>query len=381
MSLKISRAHADIRWVSPRRALLALRSRLDSLTRGGRGPAPSRHDDLTGLALRASLAADVSEFLAGRTHGDEQLTLHLFDLVGFKKYNDAFGYAAGDALLRHLSRRLIQGLGANVGIYRLRGAQLALASTAPLSERHELRAHAAELLREAGEGFLVECAAATIVIPRQARDLSEALKLADHELQAERSSLRRNGLDEGAIAPRTTKGRLPSSPFDVGPLAVSVGHVLGLDHDEIEVVHASITWRDVGMMAIPDAILHSSESLSEDQWRFIKLHPLIGERLLRANFGLHHVASIVRASHERWDGHGYPDGLAGHDIPVVARIVFVCAAFQDMTSARPHRAALSTTQALGELERNAGEQFDPQVVAAFADAFAETASRSGALSG
>lgn len=345
--------------------------------RAARPTMSGARDDVTGLATRESLAYDVGCFLADRSDSDEQLTLHLFDLIGFKKYNDAFGFAAGDALLRYLSQRLTAAVGHRSRIYRLRGAQFALLSTAPPGERHQLRAQTVAQLSETGEGFLIECAAATVVIPRQARDLSKALTLADHELQAERSRLLRKGLDEAGLASRETL-RLEGSPYEVSGVAVSVGQVLGLDHPEIEVVQASITWRDVGMMAIPNAILHAPGKLTDEGWRFVKLHTLIGERLLRSNFGLHRVAEIVRSSHERWDGNGYPDGLGKHDIPLVARIVFVCSAFQDMTSPRPHRRALSAGEALDELRRNAGSQFDPHVVAAFAGALAETAEHSDA---
>jgi two-component system cell cycle response regulator len=336
-----------------------------------------RHDELTGLSTRDSLTEDVGVFLRDR-RPDEQLTLFIFDLVGFKKYNDAFGFAAGDALLRHLSLRLATEVGERGALYRLRGAQFALASTAPASDAHTIRAQAARSLTELGEGFLIECASGTAVVPRQARNLSEALKLADQEVQAERGALRRKGIDEGAIAPLASTGGLPTSPYEVAELAVAVGHGLGLDRDELEVVQASASWRDVGMMAVPDEIVHASAALTEDQWHFVKLHTLVGERLLRSNFGLDQVARVVRSSHERWDGGGYPDGLSGHDIPVASRIVFVCSAFQDMTAPRAHRAALTAEQALGELRRNAGGQFDPEVVAAFVGAFAETTAKPGA---
>ena len=337
-----------------------------------RPAAADQRDDLTGLPVRAALSADVDGFLATREHADQQLTLHMFDLVGFKKYNDAFGFAAGDALLRHLAQRLSTSIGHRARVYRLRGAQFALIDPGPIGNRNELRSQAATHLREVGEGFLVECASSTVVIPRQARNVSEALKLADHELQAERAALRRLGLDEGTITPNRAVGRLPGSPYEVSNVAESVSQTLGLDHDEIEVVHAAITWRDVGMMAIPDAILTSEHALTAEHWRYVRLHTLIGERLLRSNFGLHRVAGVVRSSHERWDGTGYPDGLHGHDIPLVARIVFVCSAFEDMTSPRAHRRALPMGQALDELRRHAGAQFDPQVVAAFAGAFSES---------
>jgi HD-GYP domain-containing protein (c-di-GMP phosphodiesterase class II) len=140
---------------------------------------------------------------------------------------------------------------------------------------------------------------------------------------------------------------------------------MGARHVELEDIEAAAQLRDVGNMAIPDEILHSAGRMGEDEWRFIQFHTLVGERLLGAGFGMHAVALLVRSSHERWDGGGYPDGLAGEEIPLGSRIIFVCSAFQDMTSDRAHRAALSAEQALTELGRCAATQFDPRVVEAF----------------
>jgi two-component system, cell cycle response regulator len=341
--------------------------------------ATGRRDELSGLSTREQLDHDIAVFLRDR-RPDEQLTLYVFDLVGFKKYNDAFGYAAGDALLRHLSARLAGEVGDRGALYRLRGAQFALATTAATTETPAIRARAADALSEVGEGFLIECASGTAVVPREARNLSEALKLADQEVQAERGVLRRRGFDEDTIAPVAHAGGLAPSPYEVAELALAVGHFMGLDPDELEVVQAAASWRDVGMMAIPDELVHAESGLTDDQWHFFKLHTLVGERLLRANFGLDGVADVVRSSHERWDGGGYPDGLAGQDIPLGARIVFVCSAFQDMTSPRAHRAPLTAGQALGELRRNAGTQFDPEVVAAFVSAFSEAVGAPAGLS-
>ncbi|MGI8478538.1 MAG: HD-GYP domain-containing protein [Gaiellaceae bacterium] len=98
----------------------------------------------------------------------------------------------------------------------------------------------------------------------------------------------------------------------------------------------------------------------------MRQHPLVGERILRASPALRNVATIVRSTHERWDGAGYPDGLAGHEIPVASRIISACDAFTAMTSARPYRVALTTEEALAKLERVAGVQFDPAVVSVLA---------------
>jgi len=123
---------------------------------------------------------------------------------------------------------------------------------------------------------------------------------------------------------------------------------------------------DVGKVAIPDAILNKAGPLDEAEWSFMRRHTIIGERILLSAPALRPVARLVRSSHERWDGGGYPDGLAQEEIPLGARIVAVCDAFDAMTTDRPYRRRVSDAAALAELRGNAGTQFDPQVVKAFA---------------
>jgi two-component system, cell cycle response regulator len=122
---------------------------------------------------------------------------------------------------------------------------------------------------------------------------------------------------------------------------------------------------DIGKMAIPDEILEKAGPLTDEEWKFVRRHTLVGERILLAAPALSHVAGIVRSSHERFDGSGYPDGLAGEAIPLSARIVFVCDAFDAMTSRRSYAGRLSEAEAVDELRREAGRQFDPDVVQAF----------------
>jgi two-component system, cell cycle response regulator len=123
---------------------------------------------------------------------------------------------------------------------------------------------------------------------------------------------------------------------------------------------------DVGKMAIPDAILEKTGPLDEAEWSFMRRHTIIGERILLAAPALRSAARLVRSCHERWDGAGYPDELAGDSIPLGARVVAVCDAFHAMTTDRPHRPRRSRAEALMELRRCAGAQFDPAVVEAFA---------------
>ena len=122
---------------------------------------------------------------------------------------------------------------------------------------------------------------------------------------------------------------------------------------------------DIGKMAIPDAILNKPGPLDEEEWAFMRRHTVIGERILAAAPALEPVARLVRASHERWDGRGYPDGFAGEAIPLGARIVAVCDAYSAMVQDRPYQVGLSPHDALEEIQRSAGHHFDPAVVYVF----------------
>jgi len=156
----------------------------------------------------------------------------------------------------------------------------------------------------------------------------------------------------------------------VAKLAMGVGTRLSLIPEELDEIVRAAELHDVGKMAIPDEILHKAGTLSDDEWGFVRQHTIIGERILSAAPALMPVAKLVRSSHEHWDGSGYPDGLAGDAIPLGARIVAVCDAFDAMITSRPYRDARSVEAALEELRACAGTQFDSAVVNAFCDEIA-----------
>ncbi len=147
-------------------------------------------------------------------------------------------------------------------------------------------------------------------------------------------------------------------------LTARVGETLALDSEEISCVRTAALLHDIGKVGVPDEILHKPAALTEREWEIMRQHPAIGERILRAIPGLGAVARLVRHEHERWDGKGYPDRLAGSAIPAGSRIILACDAYHAMTSDRPYRKAMKHAEAMAELTGNAGTQFDPEVVQA-----------------
>ena len=148
----------------------------------------------------------------------------------------------------------------------------------------------------------------------------------------------------------------------VRDLAVAIGRAVGLEGRALAEVEACALLHDIGKIGISDTILQKPGALDDAEWVLMRQHPVIGEEILSHLPGLDSVARAVRHQHERWDGHGYPDGLAGEEIPLTSRIVFACDAFDALVSDRPYRRAVTIDEALAELERSATAHFDPMVV-------------------
>jgi two-component system, cell cycle response regulator len=325
-------------------------------------------DALTGLLNRRAFMLE----LQGRLRGGDQsepFVLALFDLDGFKNYNDSFGHLAGDALLKRLSVKLEAATASWGRAFRMGGDEFCvLTDTAP-SDADRLVATAAQALREQGDGFVVTSAYGVALLPHEARTPSDALRLADTRMYAHKESrgLHSPGQASGVLLrAQTERDRaLGEHAAGVAELVEPLARRLGLTGDDLQHIRQVAELHDVGKLAIPDAILDKPGALTDDEWELVRRHPIVGQRILAAAPGLVHVADIVRATHERFDGTGYPDGLSGDGIPLVARIVTVCDAFHAMTSHRPYRPALTSEEALVELRQCAGTQFDPVVVTAF----------------
>ena len=318
-------------------------------------------DSLTGIANRRKLLLDLTHELE-RVHDGEPRMLALFDLNGFKSYNDSFGHPAGDALLSRLAGKLVGAVAPIGQAYRMGGDEFCVVM--PASEPALQRA--ANALRENGEGFTITSAYGAAVIPADADTVSTALSVADERLYAHKellAEMRRGTAHEPLL--RTLAEREPELHAHgayVSSLARRVGERLGLGREELDELRLAAELHDVGKLAIPDVVLQKADPLDATEWEFIHSHTLIGQRILGAAPALRPIGAIVRSTHEHWDGNGYPDKLAGEAIPLAARIVAACDAYSAMTSDRPYRAARTAEDAVAELRRWAGRQFDPQVV-------------------
>lgn len=326
-------------------------------------------DALTGLGNRRALLAELEAELA-EPAADNSSVLVMFDLDGFKDYNDTFGHPAGDALLVRLGSSLDDAVAGSGSAYRLGGDEFCALLRFDPDRVGDQVDRAVAALHERGEGFEVSTSHGTVVMPAEASDPAAALQLADQRLYAQKGVRRRRQTTQQVrdvllqmITERTPE--LRDHIDDVALLAQGVGRRLGLHGPELHNLVRAAELHDIGKMAIPDALLSKPGPLDAAEWEFMRQHTIIGERMLHVAPALAGVARLVRCSHERMDGLGYPDGLAGDEIPLGARIISVCDAFDAMTTVRPYKRPVPAEAAVAELVHNAGTQFDPDVVAAF----------------
>jgi diguanylate cyclase (GGDEF)-like protein len=332
----------------------------------------ARTDALTGLGNRRALVDDLERALAGPAR--RPVVLALYDLDGFKLYNDSFGHGAGDALLARLGGSLHDAVGERGVAYRMGGDEFCVVAEAGAGDVDALVAESAFALTERGEGFAVGCSFGSIRLPEEAATTKAALSIVDARMYLDKAGGRASaGAQSRDVLRQAVNERNPDLAhhnLGVAELAGAVALRMALGRGQIAEVRIAAELHDVGKVAIPDAILEKAGALDETEWEFMRRHTIIGERIVAAAPALAGVAKIVRSSHERVDGAGYPDGLAGDAIPLGARIVFACDAFSAMTADRPYAAAVTHEHAIAELRRCAGSQFDTRVVAALGDVLA-----------
>jgi two-component system cell cycle response regulator len=328
-------------------------------------------DPLTGLANRRQLAEDLQTVWAQATL-ERPVRLLMFDLDGFKAYNDSFGHMGGDLLLRRLAQSFKRAVGASGCAYRLGGDEFCTLLWADSGEA--MVGDCLQALSASGDGFSITSSYGSVTLPEEASDPHLALQLADERMYAHKESSRasagRQTRDLALQILAAHEPELHSHASHVAELTEGVARRLGLTGVELSDAVRAAELHDIGKVAMPYALLHKAGPLDDHEWTLMRHHPIIGASILAAAPALARVAEIVGATHERFDGSGYPRGLAGEEIPVASQIVFACDSFDAMISERPFGEARSETEALRELRKCAGTQFDPRVVDAFATEYA-----------
>ena len=358
---------------SSRRALSAVRL---SLT-----------DPLTGLGNHRHFHERFEQAIASARDQGTTLSLCLLDVDDFKAINDRYGHPAGDGVLSKVAARLRS----DGEAFRLGGDEFALLLP-ELGEPLALAAAQSIVTRlgaadvSPGGGLTVSAGVATF--PQHGRDRDALIRSADGALywakEQGKNQVRpaRDVADLVAVdgvgdhaariraaasLARVVDARHADSGNHSERVALFAGRIaqqLGLPEDQVELTRLAGSLHDLGKLAIPEELLRKPAPLTREERRLLQRHPQIGHRML-ASLGVEPIADWILHQSERWDGRGYPEGLSGDEIPLGSRIVFVADAFDAMTSTRPYRPAARRDDAVRELERCAGTQFDPDVVDAF----------------
>jgi diguanylate cyclase (GGDEF)-like protein len=357
-------------------------------------------DPLTGLGNHRHFHERLQRELLSAEEQARPLTLCFVDIDDFKRVNDRHGHPSGDRVLSQVAARLRQGGEA----FRLGGDEFALLF-ADHDEGMALAAANSIVERIATVDFdhigTVTVSAGLATFPMQGHGRDELIRLADSALYwAKEHGKNRVRLYRPEVVELSELKRLAAGPDKaaryraaaslakavdardtytgshserVGELSAKVATRLGLDAEQIELTRLAGSLHDLGKLAIPEEILRKPGTLTDSERLVLERHPQIGFRMLDS-LGVDPVADLVLHHHERWDGTGYPEGLRGEQIPLGARIIFVTDAYDAMTSDRIYRPKRSAQAALVELKRCAGTQFDPGIVAAFAEELGQSSS-------
>lgn len=366
-------------------------------------------DQLTGILSRQAIVERLADELDRAARYGRSVSVVLIDLDHFKRINDTHGHAVGDAVLRSAAASLAASVRSVDAVGRYGGEEFLLIlpetgaeDAAAIAEklRRTIASSAVDAGADAQVGVTMSAGVASgsggrRTIDTLIRDADQALYAAKsfgrdqiviHRPTADDGTVSRAALDPRSRAQAAVVGRSAAQAATdvlvaalarraggtaepstaIAESAATLARSLGLSPSEIERIRAAGLLHDLGDLAIPEEILAHPGELGRDEWRMVAEHPKIGHIILEQAGALRDAADIVLHHHERFDGRGYPHGLSGEEIPIGARIVAVIDAYEAMTSGRPYRPAISHDEAVAELRRQSGTQFDPGVVDAFA---------------
>jgi len=334
-------------------------------------------DEVTGLPNRGELLSTLGAIYAA----GERRTLILCELDGLRVYYDSAGEVAGDALVTQVVARLTETV-APVGgsVFRVDMTRFAALVPPDGSTSGEILLSSSMAVNgEEGADVLVGRSYGEVVIPDQAERPELALQIAGQRVAAYKQRQQRSARRQAhAVLMAVLDARRPDLRSHLRSVAfrsISVSRRLGLHREEIDDIFLAAELQDIGLLAVPEQTLEKEDPLTPSESLLIRNHPVEGAQIVGAAPGLSSVATIIRSVAERFDGGGYPDGLTGARIPIGSRVIAVCVSYAAMTARRPYSAPLSGTEAMAELRRCAGTQFDPVVVDALAADLAEESER------
>jgi len=328
----------------------------------------SYYDQLTGLYNRRFYEEELRRL---DTERSLPLTIVMGDVNGLKLINDSFGHVVGDELLKKAAEVIRSGCRAGDIIARLGGDEfvILLPKTNPFqTEQIIKRINNLSLKEEVGSiGISISFGYGTK--NNEEEKIEEIFKKAEDHMYKKKlfeSPSMRGKTIKAIISTLNEKNKREEQHSQrVSALCKSMAEALGLLENKISELMSVGLLHDIGKIAIDENVLNKPGKLTEDEWKEIKRHPEIGYRILNTVNDMSDIANYILYHHERWDGKGYPKGLKGHEIPFVSRIITIADAYDAMTSERSYRGALPSEIAIEELQKNAGIQFDPELVKVF----------------
>ncbi len=349
-------------------------------------------DSVTGLFNHRSVYQRLHAEVDKHQKAGKSMAVIMMDLDNFKLFNDTYGHPAGDEVLKRVSGVLRRTCGEQDTVARYGGDEFMVV----LPETNLKAAmRCAEKIQStlARERFRCENSASLpigfsygiSVFPDDAADVLELVSNADANLYESKASggnqitARGASTTENALvhvkgfdlframvqAIDNKDGYTRKHSEEVTEYSLEIARAMRLDDETLQTIRLSGILHDVGKIGVPDSVLRKPGRLTDEEFTIMKQHPVFGALIVGAMPGMEEVVLGVRHHHERWDGFGYPDRMAGTDIPLIGRIMAVADAYSAMTTSRPYRKGLTERQALKEIEAHLGTQFDPEIAALF----------------